>query len=207
MFLDANGKEVAKPSKRSVEGFDSTLSDIKSLDDLRARISNGEEGLDAACLLREMNLGAVDFKDANQRRGSLKKPKKMKAKAWKGVLSDIDERMVNLEVSDLIQKAGRDREKNEALGQTFYAMAKDGKSVSGRIIHSFWRGAMDVARDKNDVAVFEAGLNALEAEFGSNPRARADLDKWKAELEGMTKTSQVETTAPQKVVLAVTGMT
>ena len=59
MFLDANGKEVAKPSNRSVEGFDSTLSDIKALDDLRARISNGEKGLEASCLLREMNLGAV----------------------------------------------------------------------------------------------------------------------------------------------------
>jgi len=131
----------------------------------------------------------------------------MKSAAWKELLADIDGRMVNLEVGDLIKNAGRDREKNEALGQTFYAMAKDGKSVSGRIMFSFWRGAMDVARDKKDATVFEAGLNALEAEFGSNPRARADLDKWKSELEGMTKTSQVETTGPQKVVLAVTGMT
>ena len=66
---------------------------------------------------------------------------------------------------------------------------------------------MDVAREKKDAAVFEAALNALEAEFGSNPRARADLDKWKAELEGMGKITQAEATAPQTVVLAVTGMT
>jgi len=180
MFLDASGKEVGKPSSRSVEGFDSTLSDIKALDVIREKIKKGVPGLEAPLLLREMNMDAISFEDAAKSRKRLTKPKKMKAKAWKEMLAEIDGKMVNLEVGDLIQNAGRDKEKNEALGKIFYAMAKDGKSVSGRIVFPFWRGAMDVAREKKDAVVFEAGLKALEAEFGSNPRARADLDKWKA---------------------------
>jgi len=207
MFLDASGKKVGKPSNRSIEGFRGTLSDIAALDELRARIAKGEKGLKASLLLREMNMDAISFEDAAKCRKGLKKPSKMKSAAWKELLADIDGRMVNLEVGDLIKNAGRDKAKIESLGKTFYAMAKDGKSVSGRIILTFWRGAMEVARDKKDATVFEAGLNALEAEFGSNPRARADLDKWKSELEEMTKTSPVETTGPQKVVLAVSGMT
>ena len=206
MFLNADGDKVGEPGGRSVEAFGGTLNDLKALDAIRARIASGEKGLSAALLLREMNMGAVSFADASSRRASLEKPKNMKKKAWNELLADIDGQMVNLEIGDLLEGAGRDKEKHEALKATFYAMAKEGKVATGDLLYPFWSSAMEHAKGEKDAAVFGAGLNALEKEYGSNPRARPVLDKMKAELEGMLEVSQVEAPESQTVVLAVTGM-
>jgi hypothetical protein len=207
MFLNASGDKVGEPGGRSVEAFGGTLNDLKALDAIRARVAKGEKGLTPALLLREMSMGAVSFADASSRRASLEKPKNMKKKAWKELLADIDGQMVNLEVGALLEGAGRDSEKHEALKATFYAMAKEGKVATGDSLYPFWSSAMEYAKGEKDAAVFGAGLKALEEEFGSNPRARPVLDKMKAELEEMAGVSQVEAPEAQTVVLTVSGMT
>ncbi len=204
-WLDAEGNLVTKQGGRDVEAFQSTLTNLDALDDLRARIKKdgkGSKGLQADLLVAELNLGLVSFEDAKKRRKGLRRLRP-------NVAAELDGLLLNLEVQEIVDSMGRDRGAAEEAGAKFYAMAKEGRVPTGGSGFSFWRLAMDHAESEGDAKVFEMGYNCLAEELKDEPRAKRFLEGLAEDLAEMKKVSsadQVDSLESQSVVLSVTGM-
>jgi len=187
MILDASGRKVATPAGRSIEAFDNSLNNLRQLDSLRERESNGEKGLGASRLLAELRLGSIDFEEGSKRRGSLKivKTRKFDKAQWGSDLAEIDEMLFNLELADLFQNTGRDEESQAALAEELYAMAKNGKFASGDMAARYWSVVMDAAKENKDKKIFGQGYGILYEMYKDNPRAKEYLAGMKTELDAM----------------------
>lgn len=163
MFLDASGKKLADQNDRSVDGFRKTATSLTAMTDLRARIAKGEKGLGPKLLIAELNLGQVDFAEAQKRFKSFKKMKP-------AVKKQIAAMLVDSEVDSLFKSAGQDREKYEALGKVFAKMVKDGRIPTGSSATMFWSGVMEFAKGEKDVGLYEKAYNWLFAKYGGDER-------------------------------------
>ena len=187
MVLDASGKKLATPGGRDIASFDMSLNALQSLEDLNNRKAEGEKGLDASILLAELRLGSVALEEGSKRRKNLKivKTRKFDKAQWTADMTEIDALLFNLQLSDMLQKAGRDADKQAELAEAFYGFAKDGKFASGDMTYPYWNNVIEVAKDKKDAEVFEQGYKAMYAMYKDNPRAAKFLAEMKKELDAM----------------------
>ena len=185
MLLDADGNKVATPAGRSIDAFDSSLGNLRELDSLRERESNGEAGLAASILLAELRLGSVDLEQGTKSRESLVKPKKVRKSQWESDLAEIDALLFNLKLADLFQNTGRDEESQAALSEELYAMAKNGKFASGDMAARYWSVVMGAAKKNKDKKIFGQGYETLYEMYKDNPRATEYLAGIKTELDAM----------------------
>jgi hypothetical protein len=180
MYLDASGKKLADQNDRSVAGFRKTATSLSAMTDLRARIAKGEKGLGPKLLIAELNLGQVDFAEAQKRFKSFKKIKPEAKKKIAALLLDA-------EVANLINSAGRDREKYMALGKTFAKMVKAGRVPTGNSATQFWSSIMTYAEEKSDAGLYEKAYNFLYEKFGSDERYAEHFKDLAKKLAAMKK--------------------
>ena len=183
IYMDADGNKIGKPTSRDMDAFKAGASAANDLLNLRNKVAKGVPGLEAALLLAELQMDAVKFEDATDRRKALKKPRKG-AKKWADQIQEIDALLLDLEINTLISSTRRDKEawpKTEAL---LYEMASEGKFPS-KFNRSFWSAVLTASKARKDSAMFQKGYDAFMKAYGENPRYQKMLESMKADLDAL----------------------
>jgi hypothetical protein len=181
-YMDAEGDVIGgHQGPRTVEGFQASLNDVKTLVALRAK-ENPTPADRARILISEIGLGLKDYDEAKQARAALGEIPPDETKK-------LDAVFVDLEVKDLMNPPPRSREAVVEIGGKFREMAKAGKVPSELFTaYRFWAFQLEWAGANKDVAVAEAAVGALKKLAEQNdqmkrmvPRLEQVLEKIKAE--------------------------
>ena len=142
------------------------------LDDLKKKAAAGDMDAKVEYFEIRMDLGWLDLKEA---RADMKTLRLTKAQR-----EDFEEKLLNMEVMEILEGVTRDKKTQIEAGKKFEAMQKAGRiPTAADAIGNFWSLLLSYAESGKDVALYEKGLNALKEKFGKDRRFR----KWFAERE------------------------
>lgn len=181
--MNAEGEIIAKPAGRDVEAFSAATVQAQRYVALTAKEKlDKDEQVELFGL--EVGLGKYTFEDARARVAAMTGLDD----ARKAALAEI---LLPLEIQSLMPKS-RDPAEATKAGEQFLAMMNEGREPkAGQPVFSmFYQLILRYADGKGDAPAFKAALAKLEAEFGSNPRAKSFFDaqhKRLAELEAAAK--------------------
>ena len=176
--MDAEGKVLASPGERSVEGFNQTLELLQAYLDLKARSEAGDESVAVELFLTELlELRNIGFEEARARHGKLE-----------GLSDEEDERvraeLVDLEVKDLIDRVNARQVTPDEAAATFVEMAKAGRAPTApQQARLFWQQVLMHADRTEDPKLYEQALVDLKAMFGSDARNAAIFAQYEQRLK------------------------
>lgn len=154
-FLDADGEVLVQvPAReRTVEGFLRTLRRSEDYVRLRKAATEGDPDAAARFLLMQLEEHRLKHPEAQTRRTALD------PKLEPELLAAIDLRLLDLEVSAAVQKAGQAG--RSALGPRFLAMLREGPRPSPHVTRGFWFAILEWAERERDVEAFAEGLAGM----------------------------------------------
>lgn len=168
VFMDSEGNVIARhEGSRDAAGFAETGKKAQAFLDLQKKAAKGDRAAKIDLLIAQLELGHLKMDEAQ---GKLKElgelSKEQKAK--------VDGLLVGAEVQEILKTVKRgDKPSAIEAGKKFYEMnkAKRPAPMGDNEFQGYWILMMDYAESQKDAAVFEAGLEALKARYGSNIRA------------------------------------
>lgn len=187
LFLDAEGKILAKQGERTVAGFERTLKNLQALDALAAKAAAGDVDAQADLLIAKCELGAFATKaDADKAIAAAGKLDEKKARVLQGHLTQ-------LEINELVA-ASRKPGSNVDLGATFAGWLAQGKVPAGDTM-SFYSAILTHAEKQRDAALFKKALEGYMSGRGSDPRFKVVADMNRSRLGRIERFQDLTTKA------------
>lgn len=165
-WIDHDGVVLLKVSveDRTVAGVRRSLARAKDYVRLRAETAEGEPEATARFLLMQIEERQVEYEEAKQRRSKL-------GFDDAGLLAEIDQWIVDLEISAAMRKVGQ--KGRYTLGERFLRQLEEGPRPSPRVSRGFWYAILEWAQREKDAASFRKGLDGFrEALKVSDPGAK-----------------------------------
>ena len=183
MFLDAEGRKLMKYSgPRSVDGFASSFEEIKSFQELQKKADAGDEKAAVEVFIAQLKLGWLELAAAREKLGKLPKVSSKQQK-------EIDQLLVDLEVREVAQAAGDDRDELIKAGARFHAMWKDKRVPAAESeLYSFWMVMAEYAEAERDKKLFKKIVSEFEDSVNmASSRNRKTLKSLESRLENFPK--------------------
>src|SRR5579871_5104875 len=165
VWMDQEGTVLATQDDRSVDGFEATGKKAQKYVDLKKKAAGGDKVAKIDLLIADVGLGKVKLAEAD------------KQLAGMGPLSDsqkkeLDTIRVNVEVREIVEPVNSKESMLEA-GKKLLELKKSGKPAptGENEVQMYWIVLMGLAEEQKDIPLFEEGLTAMKAKFGSNPNA------------------------------------
>jgi hypothetical protein len=164
-FLDADGNVLAKPSKRTVAGFQDTLDTaVPEFFALKKKAATGKDADKAAFLMRRFELGHLD-------------PDQMKKAIGKGTVLNADQikqitgKLAEAKVAAITKGVNfRDESTFGPIAKKLLALEKSDGLPPGNPGLNAWFIIMGDAHERKDAKGFERALNAMKKGGATNPR-------------------------------------
>lgn len=181
-IMNASG-DVLKihQGSRDVAGFTASVNEAAQtnakLKELTAKAKTDKAAAKELFFLK-LELGHLGYEAAKKQAGELTLTDDEKA-GLKGQLA-------SLRVNDILSKIETRDDFMKIATPKFVEMANNGEIPSNEaLLQPFWISQMDWAEQEKDVKVFKRALEALEAAFGDNPRAKRFFDRRREVLESL----------------------
>ncbi len=174
--MNAAGDTLTVQGDRSVAGFESSLKSVSRMEELRARIAGGEQGLEADLFLAELALGKIGYEEAKEKAKSFGKLSGAQKK-------ELAQLMLDAEVKHLIGGVGRDEEKMMKAGKRLEEILAAGKRPSSAVESSLWGFMLRYADKAGKVELYAKAVAFAKKRYADEPRAKAYLERLDARLK------------------------
>lgn len=187
VFMNEEGDVVGKHGgSRTVEAFIETGKSARAYVDLKKKFDDGDLSVKADLFLAGLALGKFTFDEA-------------KSEAKKiGELTEEQEKkletlLLNLEVTDTVDKTRRDPEKRLEAGKAFLAKHKEGKAPTQYLaIIYFYMYIMDYAKSEKDPESYGQALEVLKKKYGDQENFKRFFEGREKELEKLREEAEGE---------------
>ncbi len=180
--MDAEGDVIGQPQGRSVDDFETTLAALERWQKLAAK-QDRTPAEDVDLFLAELDLGKLSFDDAKARVDKLEGMSDAQKQ-------HVDNEMILLEADAILKEAGRNKEQQQEAAAKLAAMAKAGKAPTGKRAAMFWSAVMAHADTTSDPELFATALEAIRAEYGSDPNAAKYFEAREKRLEELKQAAK-----------------
>jgi hypothetical protein len=179
VFMNAAGDVVAEHNgDRTVESMRNTGKLATNMLDLRKKFAAGDKSVEVKLFLAELELGAVEFFDAEEKAKTLKFTAQQQTR--------FDSLMLDLEVMELFEFIRTDPSQMQTVGKKFYDRLAAGKKPSStRSKQIFYSLIMGWAQEQNHADAFEAALTEMKVIYKDEPRAVPQLKAAEETLKKM----------------------
>jgi hypothetical protein len=176
-FMDADGNVLAKhEGQRSVAAFESSAAKAKEFLDLKAKAEAGDRAARIELLKKQIDYRHFGAHEAKKRVDAI-------ADLDEAARKEFADRIVTLKVYEILSTVTRDTPTRVAAGKRYNEMRLAGEIPSGdREFQYFWTFLLEYAESVPDVKLFEEGVAAVEARWGTNARYRSWIDQVKAKM-------------------------
>lgn len=173
---------------RTVDGFEETGKKAQENLELRKKADAGDKDAKIKVVLSDLEHGRIKADDAKKKLEGIELTTEQKR--------SFEASLANGEIRDIVDsyhptdKASADKARAE-IGEKFAERHAAGKPAptGDREIQMYWTILMAHAEKKKDAKLYEEGLDALKAKFGSKPQAKQALAKMEKTLEELKKAS------------------
>ena len=180
MFLDAEGRILARDVPRSVKGFEDTFEGVQAFAALLRKAEAGDAGAQVEVLVRQLEMEWFDFEDARARVAALEKVGSKEQKL-------LDQLLVDTEVRSVVSDAGEDSAKRQRAGAHFLAMWEEKRVPEGEgELYAFWSLIADHAEAEGDKKLFKRVVDAFDDTL-KNTRYGRGLSQLEERLKSFPK--------------------
>ncbi|MBI2898796.1 MAG: hypothetical protein HYY17_01285 [Planctomycetes bacterium] len=160
VFMDSGGTVLTEAGDRSVAGFAQAAKQAQANLELKKKGDAGDEKAKYDFLLLEIGMRTVKASEARKRLGEIKSLTDDQKKRAEDLLVDLD-------VAETAETAGRDLKTRIEAGKKFAEMDKAGRVPKGdREFQAFYIFMMDYAESQKDAAMFEKAFGILKDKYG-----------------------------------------